>query len=68
MHEFFLLKKLAFELDLISPEDAETPCYTVSDAILIECETCPDERIWYDAHGQGYCLHCAPLEAFDHVE
>jgi hypothetical protein len=65
MHEFFLLKKLASELNLTFNEDAETPCNTDFDAILIECKNCPDERIWYDAYGQGYCSHCVPLEAFE---
>lgn len=68
MHEFFLLKKLASEINLISNEEAETPCYTDFATILIKCKNCPDERIWYDAGGQGYCLHCAPLEAFDNAE
>jgi hypothetical protein len=36
--------------------------------ISIDCENCPDERIWYDAYGQGFCLHCFSEETFNDVK
>jgi hypothetical protein len=64
---------MVYQLDgstTISVDDIESYLYIVYDIEIkeIHCENCPDERIWYDAHGQGYCLHCAPLEAFDNAE
>lgn len=62
---FYIFENL-HDFNLISEEIAETPCYVDSgafDATLNKCESCSNERIWYDAQGQGYCFHCLPLES-----
>jgi hypothetical protein len=54
----------------LSVDDIENYLLIVYDIEIekFHCENCPDERIWYDAWGQGYCLHCTPEEAFEENE